>query len=165
MGNKLTEESLQDAPKSNQAVEATESECPAPGRSIPFGFKDEEEYNQCMGELQDTLEKEGITDATIGVRGSAVTGVSSKGGAFRWAAEGGKEASDVDVFVESGQLTEGMSESKSIPGFVKPEKVMAEHPALEEWSDKWSGKLGREITPGAFKPGTVPNQPKMVWGK
>ncbi len=163
MGDKLTEQSQQDAPRSNAAPEAAEAACPAAGQ-LPLGFKDEPQYHQCMSELEDALAEEGVTDATIGVRGSAVTGQSSKGGPFRWVAEGGKAPSDVDVFVESEQLTRGLSESKSIPGFVHPNKVMAEHPALEQWSAKWSGELGREITPGAFKPGTVPEGPKIIWG-
>jgi hypothetical protein len=63
------------------------------------------------------------------------------------------KASDVDVFVELADDV-AISASKKIPGFIHPDKMMKEYPALRTWSEKWSKKLGREITPGGFKPGT-----------
>ena len=32
--------------------------------------------------------------------------------------------------------------------------MLRKYPELKKWSEKWSKELGREVTPGAFNPGT-----------
>jgi hypothetical protein len=98
----------------------------------------------------------GVTDATVGVRGSSVTGVSlTKGTPFG-------PQSDIDFFIESKQLTDGYTTSKNIPGFVHPGKILPDYPLLQDWSTTWTNTLGRDVTPGAFVPGTLPTQPTIV---
>src|SRR5215213_4839307 len=63
----------------------------------------------------------GVQDARIGVRGSSVTGESRKGGSFRWS---GSDPSDVDFFIESQTLAEGLRTSNNIERFVHPDRVM-----------------------------------------
>ena len=134
-------------------------------KNFPYGFKDAAQYQKAMKELEEALAKSGIDDANIGTRGSAVSGESSKGGPFRVEAKPPLPPSDIDVFIESRKLTEGMKTSANIPGFLHPERVMDKFPALRDWSDRWSSILGREITPGGFRPGTVPsNSPTMPFG-
>src|SRR5262249_33445318 len=97
--------------------------------------------------------KSGITDATIGVRGSSVTGVSfSTGLPFG-------PASDIDFFVESRQLTQGLRTSQKIPGFVNPNLIHSTCDPIAEWSQIWSENLGRKVSVGGFQPGTVPVGP------
>ncbi len=84
------------------------------------------------------------------VRGSSVTGASARTGA-----PFGPE-SDIDFYVESGQLTNGMRTSASIPGFVHPDRIAARFPELQKWADRWSVQLGRSVSVGGFVPGTVP---------
>ena len=48
-------------------------------RSVPLGFKDDAQFLQAARELQDALKSSGINDATVGVRGSSVTGFSCSG--------------------------------------------------------------------------------------
>jgi hypothetical protein len=136
-----------------------------PPRKYPYGFKDEAQYRRAMNELNEALKKSGIDDANIGTRGSAVSGISSKGGPFRIDTDPPLKPSDIDVFIESKKLTDGIKTSANIPGFAHPERVMDKYPALREWSNRWSSILGREITPGGFRPGTVPtNSPTMPFG-
>jgi hypothetical protein len=71
-------------------------------------------------------------------------------------------ASDIDFFVESGQLTQGCKTSRNIPGFVHPEKILNDYPLLNGWTQKWTEILGREATPGAFQPGTLPQSPAIL---
>ena len=128
-------------------------------RTVSLGFQSEVQQAQAIQELQGALNASGITDATIGVRGSSVTGSSYRTGApFR-------PASDVDTFIESAQLTEGLSTSKKIPGFVHPDKIMDAYPLLGQWATDWSKILGRDITPGAFTLGNVPNHPAIIFKK
>lgn len=122
-------------------------------KQLPNGFKDVEQFNQVGSELKIALEQSGIQFSNIGVRGSAVTNVSGKGGTFRQTAIGTLKASDIDVYVELTQDI-GLKVSKNIEGFIHPSRLLDKYPALQNWSQKWSQILGREITPGAFNPGT-----------
>ena len=124
--------------------------------AVPRGFASAEQFGQASAELRTALQSNGITDATIGVRGSSVTGTSFKTG------QPFGPASDIDFFVESGQLTNGLKTSSSIPGFVHPDKVMKAFPDLRAWSESWSSTLGRPISPGGFVPGTVPSHPTII---
>ena len=119
----------------------------------PFGFSSAEEFAKAGEELRVALKESGLHYKSIGVRGSSVTGLSSKGGAFRVNPQNGFEASDVDAFVELSEDID-LKASENIPGFIHPNKLFKRYPALKNWSRKWTQKLGREITPGAFKPGT-----------
>jgi hypothetical protein len=89
-----------------------------------------------------------------------VTNISSKDTAFRETALGNLKASDIDVFIELKKDI-GINASKNIPGFIHPGKLFQQFPSLLKWSEKWSKILGREITPGAFKPGTF-NDPNVI---
>jgi hypothetical protein len=125
-------------------------------RTVPLGFKQEPQFLSAAQELRDALKASGINDATVGVRGSSVTGYSlTKGTQFG-------SQSDIDFFVESGQLTDGYKVSKNIPGFVHPNKILPDYPLLQEWATKWTNILGRDVTPGAFVPGMLPGQPAIV---
>jgi hypothetical protein len=121
--------------------------------NIPKGFSSAEQFTQVGNELKTALQESNIPFSNVGVRGSAVTNISSKGGEFREVALGVKKASDIDVYVELTQQV-GLNSSKNIPGFIHPGKMMERYPALQQWAEKWSKILGREITPGAFNPGT-----------
>ncbi|MFY0256535.1 RHS repeat-associated core domain-containing protein, partial [Chitinophaga sp. 30R24] len=121
--------------------------------NIPRGFTSSEQFAQAGSELRGALEEAGISYSNVGVRGSAVTNMSSKGGAFRETALGNLKASDIDVFINLSEDI-GLNASKNINGFIHPAKLLRQYPTLLEWSEKWTKILGREITPGAFKPGT-----------
>ena len=83
------------------------------------------------------------------------------GYSFRTGAPIGPQ-SDIDFFIESEQLTDGYSTSQNIPGFVHPGKILPDYPLLQQWPTKWTNVLGRDVTPGAFVPNTVPNQPAIL---
>ncbi|HEY4063621.1 MAG TPA: RHS repeat-associated core domain-containing protein, partial [Puia sp.] len=122
---------------------------------LPRGFKDAEQFSKVGEELTEALNKSGIKFKEIGVAGSSVTGVSSKGGEFREIAENGMKASDIDVFIvldEDIPIKGGVRR----PDFIHPDKLLKQYPALREWSEKWSEILKREITPAAIKPEKPP---------
>jgi len=129
---------------------------PAANTAVPRGFASAEQFGQASAELRAALQSHGITDATIGVRGSSVTGTSFKTG------QPFGPASDIDFFVESAQLTNGLKTSRKIPGLVYPKAVMKTFPELRAWSKSWSSTLGRPATPAGFVPGTVPNHPTII---
>lgn len=131
-----------------------------PARFYPAGFRSQEQFDQAVAELRAALLKSGITDGTIGVRGSSVTGISSNPNGEHYGRLWGPE-SDIDFYVESEQLTRGMKTSSQIPGMVHPTAVMRKHPELRAWAQKWSAELGRKISPAGYVPGTVPNTPNV----
>ena len=120
---------------------------------IPKGFNSAKQFIMAGDELAYALKKSGIEFTEIGVRGSAVTNISSKGGGFREIAQNGLKASDIDVYIHLSNDV-SLNSSKNIQGFIHPVKLTNQYPLLRDWSNKWSTLLGREITPGAFKPGT-----------
>jgi hypothetical protein len=125
-------------------------------RTVPLGFSDNSQFLDAAGDLHAALEASGVSDATVGVRGSSVTGFSAKKGTTFG------PQSDIDFFVESGQLTDGYTTSKNIPGFVHPNKILPDYAPLQSWADRWTQALGRDVTPGAFKPGSLPKDPSIV---
>ncbi len=119
--------------------------------AMPLGFSNANQYKDAVNELNTALAESGITDAKIGVRGSSVTGTR-----FRTGEPFGPK-SDIDFYVESDQLTKGFNNtSRNIPGFVHPEKINNKFNAIKAWSEKWTENLGRKVTAGGFKSGTVP---------
>lgn len=123
---------------------------------VPRGFKNAEQFAKVGEELGVALEKSGIKYEQIGIRGSSVSGLSSKGGGFRYEAVDGFKASDIDAFVI---LKEDISVSGGAtrPDFVHPDKMMKKYPELKAWSEKWTKILGREITPAGIKPAPKTN--------
>ena len=130
--------------------------------SIPRGFSNASQVQQCTVELEQALAKSGLDAKSIQVRGSAATGVSSKGGGFRMEAQNGLKPSDVDVGIEFNNPVSNITTSKNQPGFIHPDKMMKNFPELKAWSEKWSNILGRDITPGGWQPGTLPSDPSNI---
>lgn len=125
-----------------------------------LGFGSYPEFTQAMRELQEALAKSGITDARVGVRGSAVTGKN-----FRTGEPFGPK-SDIDVFAESGKLTEALKTSKTpgLEGMVHPDRIAKAFPELDAWSARWTEIAGRPVQVSGFKPGTLPaNQPFVTF--
>ncbi|MES1159419.1 MAG: RHS repeat-associated core domain-containing protein, partial [Bacteroidota bacterium] len=88
---------------------------------VPRGFRNAEQFTQVGKELTEALEKSGIKYEQVGITGSAVTGISSKGGGFRPEAVNGLSASDIDAFVI---LSEDIpiSGGAKRPEFIHPDK-------------------------------------------
>jgi hypothetical protein len=128
-------------------------------RLIPLGFKDAEQYNKAMTELNSILKKLDVNDAKLGISGSSVSGYSYKTG------KPFNSSSDIDVFIESNILTNGLATSKNIPGFVHPNKLMNTHLELSMWSERWTKELGREVSIGGFHKGTLPRRPTIFYGE
>lgn len=110
--------------------------------AVPLGFKSAEQFGQACSELCSVLSEAGISDATVGVRGSSVTGSN-----FETGAPFG-ESSDIDFFVVSGELTDGLRTNSY--GMVGPWAVEANYPGIAAWSDNWSGILGRDVSVAGF---------------
>jgi hypothetical protein len=140
---------------------AVVGKCPSPSpreRGYPMGFKSQEQFKQCMQELEAALQKEGIKPSAVGVRGSAVTFNSlnpkKKGSYFD---KKGVGKSDVDVFF----VTKDHLNCAPSNGFFHAGKLAEKYPAIGEWNKKWTKDLGREVSAAGFKPGTKDKPTKM----
>ena len=100
----------------------------------------------------------GISDATVGVRGSSVTGFGGNPKSPTFGQPFGP-TSDIDLFVES---TQAVNAFKKQPGFVHPDKMIDAFPGLDAWSQRWSDILGRPVSPAAWKPGALPSTPAIL---
>lgn len=118
-------------------------------RGYPLGFESKAQFEECMQELMSTAEAQGIICKGAGVRGSAVTFTSSNpfkvGQSFDSRGQG---KSDIDAFLVSDEWLKCRPNGK---GFFHPDKVAEKYPNLVAWGEKWSEKLGREITPAIFR--------------
>jgi hypothetical protein len=118
-------------------------------RGYPLGFESRETFEACMEDLCKTAKGQGIPCKTVGVRGSAATYTSSnpnkKGQYFD---SRGKGKSDIDAFIVSDKRLDCRPNRD---GFFHPDKVAESYPALAQWGEDWSEKLGREISPGIHK--------------
>ena len=120
---------------------------------IPLGFSSGEQFSSAAGELAEALQASGLSTNRLGVRGSAVTNISSKGGSFRFERQGSIKPSDIDFFFEATDDLP-LKQRPNIPGFVHPRRINRQYPAVQAWSQKWSKELGREVTAGGFNRGT-----------
>ncbi|WP_207306760.1 hypothetical protein [Xanthomonas oryzae] len=127
-------------------------------RNVPLGFESEAQFHVAAQELMDVMVENGINDATVGVRGSSVTGVSSNPRSENFGKPFGP-SSDIDMFIESAEVT---SAFKKQPNFVHPDRMIDAYPSLDAWSLKWSNILGRPISPAAWKPGALPSTPAIM---
>jgi hypothetical protein len=123
--------------------------CPG-GNAYPRGFASADQFGQAVTDLKNALASGGIQDATVGVRGSSVTGFN-----YRTGAPFGPR-SDIDFFIESGDLTQGLKTSRNIPGFVYPNDILKRCEPIADWSKTWSRTLNRKVSVGGFQPGTGP---------
>lgn len=116
------------------------------------GFRNAGELIERVGNLRNRLIKTGFDDIQIGLRGSSVTGISSKGGEFRWLAQsGGLKASDVDFFFTSPKLERKLDSLKALfkpDGRLDPDVLKKHAPhvaeALEAFSEQTTQQLGRK---------------------
>jgi hypothetical protein len=97
------------------------------------GFRNAEEVRERLGNLRNRIRKiKNLGDAEVGIRGSALTGESSKGGGFRWVRESenaGLNPSDVDFFFTSATLERKLCRYM-VDGRLKPGILMEHAPEL-----------------------------------
>lgn len=122
-------------------------------RLVPLGFTDEKQFFQAAHELTDILKRHGITDATLGVRGSSVTGYSDYKGTLFHA------ESDIDFYLQSAQVSK--MENFKNKNFVHPRTLHESLPELKEWSNRWRAILNRPISVAAFAPEKLPKSPAI----
>ena len=68
-------------------------------------------------------------------------------------------SSDIDFFVQSSKA---VNQFKGQPNFVRPDNMVRAYPALEAWSQKWTGILGRPVSPAAWRPSELPSTPTIL---
>jgi hypothetical protein len=121
------------------------------------GFRNAGELMERVGNLRNHLKglkfkNVVLDDVQIGLRGSSVTGVSSKGGGFRWLPDpNGLKASDVDFFFTSPKL-EGKLDSLGAhfkpDGRLDPDVLARFAPEVAEklksFSEQTTQQLGRK---------------------
>ncbi|ARU55414.1 hypothetical protein OLMES_1336 [Oleiphilus messinensis] len=111
------------------------------------GFRNAGEVLERSGYLKNQLAKLGIDDAKIGIRGSSVSGQSSKGGSYR-IERGELKASDVDFFFTSEKLERRFAGYFTPDGRLKPDMMEKLDPELQEVLDEFgrttSTQLGRK---------------------
>jgi RHS repeat-associated protein len=112
------------------------------------GFRNAGEIQERLGNLKNRLKALGINDATVGILGSSVTNVSSKGGSFRQdRVPDGLKASDVDFWVSSPTLDRKLREEFDLDGKIKPRATKSAnaelHNVFQDFDAQTAEQLGR----------------------
>ncbi|MEV8451006.1 hypothetical protein AB0467_00005, partial [Streptomyces sp. NPDC052095] len=170
----LNEQEQNQRRKENRERRARESrrrdETGAPlGNSRVRGFRNAGEVMERLGNLRNRMLRFGYEDTIVGIRGSSITGGSSKGGGFRWHPKGLK-ASDVDFLVCSAKLEGELIRSGAhfkINQRLEHHELEAHRPdiasSLEDFGEETKRQIGRKadammlrkdffdsLTPGEF---------------
>lgn len=137
-----------------QAEARMNKETPFGGNTVR-GFKNGGEIMERLGNLKNQLKSLKIKDVTlddikVGIRGSSVSGASSKGGGFRWrGSEGGGKPSDIDFFISSDKLDDLLRRAniEFKGGRMNPNQLADLNPqlaaALKDYGKFTTSQLGR----------------------
>jgi hypothetical protein len=132
-------------------------------KESPLGFKSPEQFNTFKSELRDTLQKAGLDDAQVEMKGTATTFYSENpkkplGHHFD---ANPLEKGDLDFGIASPEVINRMEAAGKVPHpnmphIYKTRDLMETVPELKEFSDKWGKVLGRDVN---FVGRTAPTLP------
>jgi hypothetical protein len=120
-------------------------------KKTPLGFKDEAQFGEFKGEMNSALDKAGLADSEIGLKGTATTFYSenpSKPLGHHWDADL-KNPGDYDLNITSRSMVERMESTGISPSnkynVFKTSDIESSFPELRAFQEKWSTTLGREV--------------------
>jgi hypothetical protein len=111
------------------------------------GFKSPGEVVERLGNLKNRAVQCGFDDVQVGIRGSSVTGESSKGGGFRWDGD----YSDVDFLVSSAKLDRALARYEArygdiqINGRIRPDALPRFDPELSAILDEFAAQTKQQL--------------------
>ena len=128
------------------------------------GFRNAGEIQERLGNLKNRLKALGIDDAQVGILGSSVTNVSSKGGHFRQdRLPDGLKASDVDFWVSSPTLDRKLKDEFDVDGKIKPRSTKSAnaelHQVFQDFDTQTAQQLGRGSSVAVVRTDTIANLP------
>jgi hypothetical protein len=121
-------------------------------KESPLGFKSPEQFSTFKSELRDTLQKAGLDDAHVEMKGTATTFYSENpkkplGHHFD---ANPLEKGDLDFGIASPEVIKRMEAAGKVPHpnmphIYRTRDLMEAVPELKEFSDKWGKVLGRDV--------------------
>jgi hypothetical protein len=120
-------------------------------KEVPLGFKSREQFQQFKQDLDVALKKDGLGDADVGMKGTATTFYSENPGkrlGHHWDADPANPG-DFDLNLTSKKMVSQMDSSGIKPsekyGVFKTQDMETQFPALDDFQQKWSNELGRDV--------------------
>jgi hypothetical protein len=117
----------------------------------PLGFKSPEQFDQFKKELAEVMDKTGLGDTEVGLKGTATTFYSENPGkpfGHHWDADP-LNPGDFDFDVAGEQLLKKMQDAGIQPSekynVFRARDMDAQFPELAQFREKWSKELGREV--------------------
>ncbi len=122
-------------------------------KKVPLGFKDEKQFAQFKKELNTALNNAELSDAQIGLKGTATTFYSenpSKKLGHHWDADPDPaKKGDYDLNITSSKMVNTMEKSNISPhpkyNVFKTKDINKSFPALDTFQKKWSKTLDRDV--------------------
>jgi hypothetical protein len=131
-------------------------------KEAPLGFDSPGQFLTFKQELLQALQKDGLDDAEVGMKGTATTFYSENPGkplGHFWDADP-THPGDYDLNLSSDQMAQQMGDAGIDPspkyGVFRTSDVNSQFPALSDFSAKWSETLGRDVNVVGYPADTVP---------
>ena len=121
-------------------------------KQSPLSFESPQQYEAFKKDLKAMLERAGLDDSTVTLKGTSTTFYSENPGkplGHHFDANAG-ELADIDLGLTSKKMVSGMEAAghtphPKIPTIFKTRHTVGEYPELAEFAAKWEGILGREV--------------------
>jgi hypothetical protein len=131
-------------------------------KQAPLGFENPEQFQTFKQELSQALQKDGLNDAEVGMKGTATTFYSenpSKPVGHFWDADP-NHPGDYDLNLSSDKMAQQMGNAGIDPspkyGVFRTADINSQFPAVSDFSAKWSGILGRDVNVVGYPAEVVP---------
>jgi hypothetical protein len=138
--------------KDKQKVAVTDEQIAAmEQKKVPLGFKNEAQLGEFKGEMNSALDKAGLADSEIGLKGTSTTFYSENPGkplGHHWDADL-KNPGDYDLNITSRSMVDRMESAGISPhdkyNVFRTSDIEGAFPELRAFREKWSTILGREV--------------------
>ncbi len=120
-------------------------------KELPLGFKNNQQFADFKKDLAEALDRAGLKDAEVGLKGTATTFYSenpSKPLGHHWDADPSNPG-DYDLNLTSAKMVEQLRADGLAPspkyGVFRTRDIEARFPDLDRFAQKWSKELGRDV--------------------
>jgi len=133
-------------------------------KEAPLGFQNPRQFESFKQDLLEALRRDGLDDAVIGMKGTATTFYSEnpdKPVGHFWDADP-LHPGDYDLNIASDNMARELEEIgievSATYGVYRTRDIYSRFSGLGEFSDRWSGMLGRTVNIVGYPAGIVPTR-------
>ena len=137
-------------------------------KEAPLGFESPAQFNEFKSELHEAVNDAGLHDAEVGLKGTSTTFYSenpSKPLGHHWDADP-LFPGDYDLNIDSSKMVEKLESAGVSPsekyGVFKTRDINENFPALNEFQEKWTNTLGRDVNFVGYPSSPIRDQTEYI---